>query len=135
VTFERASDLSNRTQGHVSSAKDAGIGRISVSAVRLDDLVFSEGHPAPRLMKMDVEGAEWEALQGARRLLTEVQPKLLCEAHDPAQMGQIRAYLEGFGYTVEEWKPVHLHYSDYRQLYLWAAPSQEEAAVRHGGRA
>jgi len=122
VTFERASDASNRTQGHVSSANDAGLHRISVPAVRLDDLVFGDGHPAPRLIKMDVEGAEWEALQGARRLLTEAQPKLLCEVHDVAQMCQIRAYVEGFGYTAEEWKPVHPHYSDYRQLYLWAFP-------------
>ncbi|HXQ27345.1 MAG TPA: FkbM family methyltransferase [Candidatus Acidoferrales bacterium] len=122
VTFEPPSDASNRTQGHVSSAKDAGLDRISVPAVCLDDLVFGKGHPAPGLIKMDVEGAEWEALQGARRLLTEAKPKLLCEVHDPAQMGQIRAYLEGFGYAAEEWKPVHSHYTDYRQLYLWAIP-------------
>lgn len=122
VIFERATDASNRTQGHVSAAKYAGLHDISVPATRLDDLVFSDGHPVPHLIKMDVEGAEWEALQGARRLLAEAQPKLLCEVHDPAQMGQIRTYLEGFGYTAEEWKPMHPHYSDYRQLYLWAFP-------------
>lgn len=122
VTFEQASIASNRTQGRVSSAEGSGFVRISVPAIRLDDLVFGEGYPAPRLIKMDVEGAEWEALQGARRLLTEKQPRLLCEVHDPAQMGQIRAYLEGFGYAAEEWKPVHPHYSDYRQVYLWALP-------------
>jgi FkbM family methyltransferase len=121
VTFECASDLSNRTQGHVSSEASARLDRISVPAVRLDDLVLREGYPTPHLIKMDVEGAEWEALQGASRLLTEAQPKLLCEVHDPAQMGQIRTYLVGFGYTAEEWKPVHPHYSDYRQLYIWAA--------------
>lgn len=120
ATFERASESSNRTQGHVSSATDPKLGRISVPAIRLDDLVFGDGNPTPRLMKMDVEGAEWEALHGARRLLAEAKPKLLCEVHDPAQMGPIRVYLEGFGYTAEEWKPVHPHYTDYRQLYLWA---------------
>ena len=120
VAFERASDSSNRTQGHVSSAKDPGLELILVPAVRLDDFIFSQGHPAPHLVKMDVEGAEWEALQGARHLLTEAQPKLLCEVHDPTQVGQIRAFLEGIGYTTEEWNPVHPRYSDYRQLYLWA---------------
>jgi len=78
---------------------------------------------------MDVEGAEWQALQGARRVLREVKPKLLCEIHDPAQMGQIRAYIEQFGYATEEWKPVHPHYADYRQLYLWAAPIQAGSAL------
>lgn len=122
VTFERASNASNRTQGHISPGSVTGLERISVPAIRLDDFVRGEECPAPSLIKMDIEGAEWEALQGARRLLTETRPKLLCEVHDPTQIGQIREYLEEFGYTACEWKPVHPHYSDYRQLYLWAVP-------------
>jgi len=124
VTFEQASEASNRTQGRVASGTESGSSRISIEAVRLDDLVFAQGHRAPNFIKMDVEGAEWEALQGARRLLDEIKPKLLCEVHDPGQMDQIRRYLEQFGYRAEEWKPVHPHYSDYRQLYIWAAPRQ-----------
>jgi FkbM family methyltransferase len=130
VTFERASNASNRTQGRITSAEDPRLVRISVPAVRLDDIVFIDGHPPPHLIKMDVEGAEWEALQGARRLLTEAQPELLCEVHNPAQMGQIRAYLKEFGYAADEWKPVHPHYSEYRQLYLWAAPVEQETTAR-----
>lgn len=120
VTFERAADSSNRTQGHVSPEAGARLDAISVCAVRLDDFLLSERYPAPRLVKMDVEGGEWEALQGARRLLVEARPKLLCEVHAPAQVSQIRRYLESFGYRAEEWNPVHPHYSDYRQIYLWA---------------
>jgi FkbM family methyltransferase len=119
VTFERAPDVSNQTQGHVVCGEGPEARRASVPAIRLDD-VFGEGGPAPQLIKMDVEGAEWEALQGARRLLEEAKPKLLCEIHDPADMARIRAYLEQFGYAVEEWKPSHPHYPDYSQLYLWA---------------
>ena len=122
VTFEQATEASNRTQGRVSSGGNGKSIRISVPAVRLDDLVYGAGRPAPHLIKMDVEGAEWEALQGAQRLLSEAKPKLLCEVHDPGQMQQIREYLEAFSYAAEEWKPVHPHYSDYRQLYLWAVP-------------
>ncbi|MGH9692103.1 MAG: FkbM family methyltransferase [Candidatus Acidiferrales bacterium] len=128
VTFERASDASNRTQGHVTSMMDPRLAQISVPAVRLDDIVFEARNPAPHLIKMDVEGAEWGALQGASRLLSEVKPKLLCEVHDPNQMGQIRAYLERFGYEAEEWQPVHPHYSDYRQLYLWAVAKPAAAS-------
>lgn len=134
VTFQQASEASNRTQGKVSSDGNGRSAGISVPAVRLDDLVFAEGRRAPDLIKMDVEGAEWEALQGARRLLTEVKPKWLCEVHDPAQMGQIRSYLEQFGYRAEEWKPVHPHYADYRQLYLWAVPCREGARGQAGSR-
>jgi FkbM family methyltransferase len=132
MTFEQASEASNRTQGKISSDGNGESARISVPAVRLDDLVFAEGYRAPDLIKMDVEGAEWEALQGARRVLTEVKPKWLCEVHDPAQLGQIRAYFEQFGYRAEEWKPVHPHYADYRQIYLWAVPSRPIARGQAG---
>jgi len=70
VTFERALDESNRTQGHILAEPNSRLSRISVNTVRLDDLIFKEGYPAPRLIKMDVEGAEWDALQGASRLLS-----------------------------------------------------------------
>ena len=59
-------------------------------------------------------------------------PKLLCEIHDPAQMSQIQGFLRHFGYGAEEWAPVHEHYADYRQLYLWAEPSAEPQAVAAG---
>jgi FkbM family methyltransferase len=129
VSFEQASDASNRSQGRVTANGHAQAARISVPAVRLDELVFGEGRRAPDLIKMDVEGAEWDALHGAQRLLSEVHPKLLCEVHDPAQMGQIRAYLEQCGYAAEEWKPVHPHYADYRQLYLWAVPQEKAVSL------
>ena len=56
------------------------------------------------------------------RLFAEARPKLLCEIHDPNQMKAIRSWVEQFGYIAEEWKPLHPHYADYLQLYLWATP-------------
>ena len=135
VTFEQALNASNRTQGRIASTGDSWHAHITVPAIRLDDVVFGEGRPAPHLIKMDVEGAEWEVLQGARRLLSEAKPKLLCEVHDRGQMGQIRGYLEKLGYLAEEWTPVHQHYADYHQAYLWAVPLPHEAATQQGSRA
>lgn len=117
VAFESASDS---TLGRVSSNGHGRSASIEVPAVRLDDLVFSEGRRAPDLIKMDVEGAEWEALQGARRLLSEVKPKLLCEVHDAAQIERICALLAGHGYRAEKWEPLDPNYPDYHQLYIWA---------------
>jgi FkbM family methyltransferase len=130
VTFDRAPEVSNRTAGHIALLGGPGLTHVLVPALRLDEVVFKEGRLAPQLIKMDVEGAEWDALQGAHRLLDEAKPKLLCEVHDPNEMGRICDYLKQFGYVVEEWKPVHPHYEDYRQLYLWAVPSHETAAAR-----
>ncbi len=134
VTFERALEASNRTQGRIAAEPNPKLVRITVPAVQLDDLVFEKGYPVPQMIKMDVEGAEWDALQGASRLLKEVKPKLLCEIHDSAQMSQIQGYLREFGYAAEEWNPVHEHYDDYRQVYLWAVPSAEVAGMRAGNR-
>ena len=122
LTFQRALEDSNRTQGQIAAGQGSDLGKIAVRAIQLDEFVFAEGNPAPQLIKMDVEGAEWEALQGSRALLERAKPKLLCEIHHPEQIGQIQEYLQGLGYFVEEWKPVHEHYADYRQLYLWAVP-------------
>jgi FkbM family methyltransferase len=115
VSFAPASEP---TQGHVSTGQPNGLR--SVSAVSLDDMVFRDGHRPPSLIKMDVEGAEWDVLQGARRVLAEATPKLLCEIHHPAQSGDIQALLPGYGYRSQEWEPVDPHYPDYHQLYIWA---------------
>ncbi len=52
-----------------------------VETVSLDDFVFSRREAAPQLIKLDVEGAEGAALQGARRLLREARPVCLLEVH------------------------------------------------------
>ena len=115
VNFERASAS---TQGHVSTRTRTSAR--SVSAITLDDLVYRESRPVPAFIKMDVEGAEWDVLQGSRRLLAEAKPKLLCEIHDPEQSEQIRDLLAGYGYQSEEWKPFDPNYPDYQQHYIWA---------------
>ena len=103
----------------------------TIQCVSLDMLIDQGRLQLPRLdvVKMDIEGAEWDALQAAPRLLTEVKPRLFCEVHDSSQMKPIRSYLEQFGYYVEEWKPVDKHYSDYQQLYLWAKPATKGSAT------
>jgi FkbM family methyltransferase len=52
------------------------------------------------LIKIDVEGAEWEVLQGAERILAKDQPDLLIEIwrDDHSRFEKIKAYLQRFGY-------------------------------------
>jgi FkbM family methyltransferase len=134
VTFERALGGSNRTQGHIGQAAARRHADITVPAVQLDEMVFEKGYPAPDLMKMDIEGAEWGALQGARLLLSEKKPKLLCEVHDAREVGKIRDYLTQLGYATEERKPFGELYAGCRELYLWAVPALQQAAVETGSR-
>lgn len=120
LRFEQANAASNRTEGHVAAGGGAGARAITVAAVTLDGLFFHQQLRGPQLVKIDVEGAEWEVLQGAQRLLRELRPQVVCEVHDPGRIGEIRAFLGKFGYATEHWQPVHPRYPDYQQHYVWA---------------
>jgi len=56
-----------------------GDATIQVESVSLDD--YAQRFPAPDFVKCDVEGAEVEVFQGARRVLTEKRPIIVCEMH------------------------------------------------------
>jgi len=71
-----------------------------VETLALDDLVFARGAPPPRLVKMDIEGAEGLALAGARRLLGEAAPLLLIEVHGEEAARTVWEELRQAGYRV-----------------------------------
>lgn len=54
-------------------------GDISVTAATLDELVQSI--PVPDVMKVDIEGAEFDALQGASSILEKVRPIVFLATH------------------------------------------------------
>ncbi len=64
--------------GHVQ-ADGTAKNSIGVAAVSLDDYAIHA--PLPDFVKCDVEGAEVEVIRGARRLLAEKRPGVLCELH------------------------------------------------------
>jgi FkbM family methyltransferase len=68
-----------------------------VPSVSLDDLAQRFG--APTLIKLDVEGAEARVLEGARLVLSDAQPVVVCELHGAEQRERVAALLEG--YSVE----------------------------------
>jgi FkbM family methyltransferase len=73
-----------------------------VASISLDDFVFGNVPPRADFIKMDVEGAEVEALQGARRVLTTFRPKLAISAyHAIEHLVVIPEFLDslGLGYT------------------------------------
>lgn len=72
----------------------------------LDHLLHRSPHGPPRVIKIDVEGAEMRVLRGAYALLAEHHPILIVEAHPDAypyyQLGPqtLRTWIESFGYEV-----------------------------------
>lgn len=71
-------------------------GTLRVPTVTLDG--WAASHAAPTFIKLDIEGAEVGALQGATRLLSEAHPTILCECH--ATQVEVDAILWAAGYRV-----------------------------------
>jgi len=69
---------------------------VTVSSVTLDGLLNT--YPAPDLVKIDVEGAEFLLLSAATRLLRELRPKIIVEVSDNAI--EIFNLLKGAGYRI-----------------------------------
>lgn len=93
-----------RASNHLSSVLGRGTaggerGRIIVSTITLDKLL--EAMSAPTLVKIDVEGAEIEALKGAERLLNEIRPIIYIETSAETHE-TCRCLLDNAGYTLSE---------------------------------
>jgi len=65
---------------------------IRVPAITLDEFVTGGG-PAPRLVKVDVEGGEYEVLTGGQALFRKHGPLLIVEVHHQDAAHQIRGWL------------------------------------------
>jgi FkbM family methyltransferase len=71
---------------------------IEVPCYRLDDLVDRFALPPPRLLKLDVEGAEASSLRGMAGTLERHRPFLALELHGAEAAAEALALLDGFGY-------------------------------------
>jgi len=64
------------------------------------DQVFSDYEIIPRLVKIDVEGAEYEVLRGMERTLRATGPSVVFEALDRQALAKCTSLLEHSGYSV-----------------------------------
>jgi FkbM family methyltransferase len=82
--------------GHLSES-----GQIRVDLVTLDSLLAEETLLPPDFIKIDVEGAEFAVLQGAKDVLSQHQPVLFMDTHAREAHQPTVAFLEDLGYTFE----------------------------------
>jgi len=100
VFFERvdAASSPDRGLGHIAAAMAPNT--IEVDTVTLDDFVRTA--PPPEFIKCDVEGAEVEVFRGARKLLAEKRPVIICEIHSETNRRALLSDLKRFDYLCEE---------------------------------
>ncbi|MDX6698990.1 MAG: hypothetical protein QOE65_2387 [Solirubrobacteraceae bacterium] len=72
---------------------------LDVEVLALDDLVGSGRLPPPDVLKIDVEGSEIAALEGARDVLRNHGPAVVCETHETNR--EVHDLLVELGYSVE----------------------------------
>jgi FkbM family methyltransferase len=76
-------------------------GGLEVRAIALDDWIDQGKLPPPALLKIDIEGAELRALQGARKALARWHPTIFLSTHSGKVHKDCLAFLESLGYQVE----------------------------------
>lgn len=108
MAVARASGTTHfRLGGTRSTGKLSAEGELAVATLCLDDLVSASRALPPDVIKIDVEGAELEALQGARSVLLSTHPKLYVATHSESLHRDCIDYLTEMDYqvTVLEWDP------------------------------
>lgn len=85
---------------HSSMGKIAENGTLKVKTVVLDTLVDKGEIPPPDYMKIDIEGAEFLALQGARRMLEKYHPTIFLATHGKEVHQKCLEFLTSLGYKL-----------------------------------
>ena len=76
--------------------------KLTVEGVSIDAFVFDDGHPAPQLLKMDIEGGEVMALPGMRRTLAVHRPVVFLELHGREAAESAWDIFTAEGYSLHE---------------------------------
>jgi FkbM family methyltransferase len=81
----------------MASLSSAGTGEVC-HVEPLDEYIAENHLPLPRLIKVDIEGAEIDFLNGAASVLREVHPALVIEFHGRARLNRGLELLRSLGY-------------------------------------
>jgi FkbM family methyltransferase len=99
---------------------------INVTAVSLDDFIGA-GVPPPQLVKIDVEGGEYEVLRGGKKLFAKQRPLVIAEVHHHQAAEQITSWLSEYQYRAQ-WNVPKEQFP--RHLFAWPKETDGEAWMR-----
>jgi FkbM family methyltransferase len=78
-----------------------GRGELQVRTSTLDALLRAQNIPPPDYLKMDIEGAEFQALRGARHCFQQYKPVLFLATHGREVHRSCCELLNSWGYKIE----------------------------------
>lgn len=93
--------------------------QVSVDLIAIDDLVESNDILPPTVMKIDIEGAELDALKGLRQTIKKFKPTIIYEVDDSLQngysqkKGKIDQFVQNLGYEIEVLEKSYVNTSHY----------------------
>lgn len=93
------------THSTISGGTNVSDEFVEIPAVTLDDYVREQGLTALRLVKIDVEGGEYEVIKGAHETLRTLRPIVLMELSDALQESrgfstvEFKTLMKGLGYS------------------------------------
>ncbi len=117
ATLYRAEGIADSSASLFAAAAGAAQGEVC-RTVALDGFLQQEKLRPPDFLKLDVEGAELKALEGAAQILAEHHPLLLVEMEEKnlvaagASKAAIQAFLQGFSYRPAHLRKGHWHRID-----------------------
>jgi len=103
--------LTEHPGGHTLSSVGMphnAVDTVTIDIDTIDNLIENKKIDPPDIVKIDVEGAEIDVLQGMKRTLGEFHPTIIYEIDDrdlnklENKQKEIQEYLYGFGYKIQD---------------------------------
>lgn len=101
---DRSGECRFRTAGTVSGSIEED-GDLTTRMVSLDDLLAAGAIPEPDCIKMDIEGAEYMALQGAQSLIASARPTIFLSIHGDEVREECFEFLRAHNYELRSIGP------------------------------
>jgi len=101
LKFSNTADKAGNTYLNSSPKFISSENTITVDTIKLDDLMQQASFTPPDFIKIDVEGAEFDVLSGADKLIKKYKPVILIATHDfhvPGVKDRCINYLTEIGY-------------------------------------
>lgn len=96
LTFSKTDDRAGNTYVNSSPKFEETTSRFEVFSVALDHFCITDKNPSPDVLKIDVEGAEYDVLIGAQQVIEKYKPIVILATHDYHVVGIKDACLDFF---------------------------------------